>query len=159
VFDHRRRSLLTRLAAGVYVAATVAGCDDDSPETGAVAPVEVTAPSAARTPRPEGALDFGDVYGRLLPSFEDQVIAAELRARLDAFAAAYHRGDDVAARRALASAHALVARSGDHVANVGAVRLALARAGAVLDSATAPGSAAAAPAADVSRGADSGGAP
>lgn len=75
-----------------------------------------------------GVTEFGDLVERLLPSFDDQVIAGELHAQLDEFRNARAVGDLVAAHRAIARVEPLLARSGAHPANVGAIRLALSRA-------------------------------
>jgi hypothetical protein len=70
----------------------------------------------------------------LLPSFSDQVVAAELQARLREFTLAFEAADDAGAQRAISRAEALLRRSTAHTANVTAFRFALARAQVLLDS-------------------------
>lgn len=129
-------ALLVPLCITALAATT--GCNDtktltEPPRAAASAPSLSIAPQPARLGE---AVQFDDVVGRVLPSFADQTVAAELRARLSDFSDAYRTGNDTAARYALNRAQALLARSGAHTANVGAIRLALGNAAALLDSAS-----------------------
>jgi hypothetical protein len=126
-------AVLARL--GFIVLGLLAGCDDVQQPT-APATTETPAPSSAlRALHPADAIEFSDVVERVLPSFSDQVIAAELGARLEQFSAAYSSGDDALARRALNRAQVLLMKSSAHSANLSAVRLALGQAQTLLDSA------------------------
>jgi|GEM_PF-5275621 len=136
LYFHRWTKPLVTCATLVSVAI---GCESQHP----TAPREIVAPLTAAV-RGDGQLRvapdvFDDVIARLLPSFADQARAGELRERIAEFTAAYSTKDDVTARLALTHATALVQRGGAHAADLSALRLAISRAEALMDSTTTTG--------------------
>lgn len=123
------------LQAGITLG-PVAACGEQSPTETPVSAGTVSIVASPSSVRVAPGL-FDDAIGRILPSFEDQARAADLRSRLQDFANAYESGDDRAARSAIDGARRLQEKGGAHAANLSALGLAIGRAEALLDSTTA----------------------
>ena len=141
----RHSSFVSFLAPlGACTLAVLAACDRSDrlvgPESRAPQPaLEATQQADLESVQaPEVGTQFADLFERILPSFSDQTLAASLRESLDDFEAEQRAGNAGRAEESLSRARALLARSDAHPANLGALRLALARAESLLDVMSAP---------------------
>jgi hypothetical protein len=119
-----------QLAALTFLSACTEPTAPDS--ISAVSEARLQAP-ASPTPSASEAVDFSDVFGRILPSFADQGLAEELKAQILSLEAAFTADDRTAAAAALTRTRNLIGRSDAHPANVGAIRLALRRVEELVD--------------------------